>query len=86
MEHIAVLVLVGLALVGVFIITAGMMGASRPAAARAAILTWLVAAMANGAYGVFGAGIPWINELSAFVPIFGLPAAVALGLSLILKS
>jgi hypothetical protein len=86
MEHIAVLVLVGLAVVGVFVITAGRMGASRPAAARASIWTWFVAAVANGAYGVFGAGIPWVNEVGAFAAIFGVPAALALALSLFLKN
>jgi hypothetical protein len=86
MEHIAILVLIGLAVVGVFVITAGMMGASRPAAARVSLWTWLVAVIANGAYGVFIAGIPPVNEIGAFVPIFGVPAAIALGLSRYLKS
>lgn len=85
MEHIAILVLIGLAVVGVFVITAGMMGASRPAAARASIWTWCVAALANGAYGVFVTGLPPLNEISAFVPIFGIPAAVAYILARVLK-
>ena len=56
MQHMAVLVVIGLAIVGVFVITAGMMGASRTAAARTSIRAWLAAAIANALYGVFGAG------------------------------
>lgn len=85
MEHIAILTLVGLAVVGVFVITAGMMGSSRAKAARTSIGAWFLGALANGAFGVFGAGIPIINELAAFAPIFGIPAAVAFVLSHLLK-
>jgi len=85
MQHIAVLVLVGLAVVGVFVITAGLQGASRAAAARSSIAAWLMGSIANGAYGVFNAGIPVINEIGAFIPIFGIPAAVAYLLSRFLK-
>jgi hypothetical membrane protein len=81
MEHIIILTLVGLAVVGVFVITAGMMGASRARAARASIAAWFIGALANAAFGVFGAGIPPVNEIAAFVPIFGIPAAVAFALS-----
>ena len=31
----------------------------------------------NAAVGVFKAGIPFINEVGAFIPIFGIPAAAA---------
>jgi len=81
MQHMAVLVVIGLAVVGVFVITAGMMGASRTAAARASIRAWLAAAIANALYGVFGAALPRVNELAAFVPVFGVPALVAYLLS-----
>ncbi len=85
MQHIAILVLVGLAVVGVFVITAGMMGSSRANAARTSIIAWFLGALANGAFGVFGAGIPVINEVAAFAPIFGIPAALAFALSRFLK-
>jgi hypothetical protein len=42
---------------------------------------WLVASMLNGAVGLFGANIPLINEIAAFIPIFGIPAAAAWYLS-----
>ena len=41
------------------------------------IWVWLVAAILNGAVGVLRAGIPLINEIGAFIPIFGIPAAIA---------
>ena len=85
MQHIIVVTTVGLAVVGVFVITAGLQGASRAAAARSAIGAWLMGAIANGAYGVFNAGISIINEIGAFIPIFGIPACVAFILSRVLR-
>ena len=38
---------------------------------------WLAASLLNGAVGMFRNGIPLINEIGAFIPIFGIPAAVA---------
>jgi hypothetical protein len=38
---------------------------------------WLAASILNAAVGVTQAGIPLINEIGAFVPIFGIPAAAA---------
>ena len=51
----------------------------RPRATGAALFiwVWLVAAILNGAVGVFRAGIPLINEIGAFIPIFGIPAVIA---------
>ena len=40
-------------------------------------VVWLVASIVNGAFGVMHAGIPVINEIGAFIPIFGVPAALA---------
>jgi hypothetical protein len=45
--------------------------------ARIFIWLWLVASLINGAYGFFGHSIPLINEVGAFIVIFGAPAAVA---------
>jgi len=85
MNHIIVLTLIGLAVVAVFVITAGMMGSSRAKAARTGIVAWFVGALANGIFGVVAGGIPVINELAAFVPIFCIPAAAAYIVSLVLK-
>jgi len=42
---------------------------------------WLIASIANGAVGVLQAGIPLLNEIAAFIPIFGIPTGVAWYLS-----
>jgi hypothetical protein len=42
---------------------------------------WLLISIANGVVGVVQAGIPVLNEIGAFIPIFGVPAAVAWYLS-----
>ena len=39
---------------------------------------WLLAALFNFYDGWINHGIPFVNELAAFVPIFGIPAAAAL--------
>ena len=41
------------------------------------IWVWLAASLLNGAVGVVRAGIPMLNEIGAFIPIFGIPAALA---------
>jgi hypothetical protein len=41
------------------------------------IWVWLAASLVNGAVGVVYAGIPILNEIAAFIPIFGIPAAAA---------
>jgi hypothetical protein len=41
------------------------------------IWIWLVVSVLNGLYGHFRAGIPLLNEIGAFIPIFGIPAALA---------
>ncbi|MGD9920613.1 MAG: hypothetical protein AB7V13_04080 [Pseudorhodoplanes sp.] len=41
------------------------------------IWLWLVISIANGIYGHLRVGIPLINEIAAFLPIFGIPAALA---------
>jgi hypothetical protein len=38
---------------------------------------WLIISVLNGFYGHFRAGIPVLNEIGAFIPIFGIPAALA---------
>ena len=52
-------------------------GKGGPSGAYVFIWVWLVVAILNGAYGVMRAGIPLINELGAFIPIFGIPVLVA---------
>jgi len=71
--HIAMLVAAGL----VFYFGAGLMGKTRQEGATRFIWVWLAASILNAAVGVTQAGIPLINEIGAFIPIFGIPAAAA---------
>ena len=75
--HIAMVTGIGLVLLGACHFGAGLFGASRQGGARWFIWFWLVAALVNGGFGVLRAGIPVINEIGAFIPIFGIPAAIA---------
>ena len=75
--HIAMLVAAGLVALAVFYFGAGLMGRTRAQGAARFIWVWLAASVLNGAVGVTQAGIPLVNEIAAFVPIFGIPAAVA---------
>jgi len=75
--HVLMVVVAGLVGLAVFYFGATLMGQARATGAAVFIWAWLVAAILNGAVGVFRAGIPVINEIGAFIPIFGIPAAIA---------
>jgi hypothetical protein len=75
--HILMVTVAGLVALVVFYFGATLMGRPRASGAAVFIWVWLVAAILNGAVGVFRAGIPVINEAGAFIPIFGIPAAIA---------
>jgi hypothetical protein len=77
MSHILLVIVGGLVGLAVFYFGFRMFG--RPGAAGAALFiwVWLAASLLNGAVGVLKAGIPLINEVGAFIPIFGIPAAIA---------
>ena len=75
--HIVIVIIGGLAALAMFYFGYKMFG--RPPATGAAVFiwAWLAASILNGAVGVLRAGIPVINEIGAFVLIFGIPAAAA---------
>ena len=75
--HIVIVVIGGLAGLTFFFFGYRMFGRSGAAGAALFIPVWLVASILNAAVGVTQAGIPLVNELAAFVPIFGIPAAAA---------
>jgi hypothetical protein len=81
--HILILVVIGLIVLALFVLVGRFAGGRGHGAdgARAFIWVWLLAAIANGAVGVLQAGIPLLNEVGAFIPIFGVPALVAWYLS-----
>jgi hypothetical protein len=75
--HILIVVVGGLAGLAAFWFGYRMLGRSGAAGAALFIRVWLVASLLNAAVGVFKAGIPLVNEIGAFIPIFGIPAAIA---------
>jgi hypothetical protein len=81
--HVLILIVIGHVVLAAFVVVAGLINRNGNAVdgARQFIWVWLVAALANGAVGVLQAGIPLVNELAAFIPIFGVPAAAAWYLS-----
>lgn len=75
--HILMMTGFGLAALAVFVLLSRMRGASGAEGARLFIWSWFAASLLNGAAGYFRVGIPLLNEVAAFVPIFGIPAAAA---------
>lgn len=75
--HIVLVVGIGLVVLTMFFFVASLIGKGGPSGAYVFIWVWLVASIANGAFGVMQAGIPLINELGAFIPIFGIPVLIA---------
>jgi len=81
--HILMLIVLGHLVLAAFVLAAGLInrGGNTVDGARPFIWVWLLISIANGVVGVVQAGIPVLNEIGAFVPIFGVPAAVAWYLS-----
>jgi hypothetical protein len=81
--HILMFTVFGLVVLALFLFMARLIRSRGHAVdgASAFIWVWLLASVANGAVGVLQAGIPLMNEIAAFLVIFGIPAAVAWYLS-----
>ena len=81
--HILMLIVLGHLVLAAFVLVAGLInrGGNTVDGARPFIWVWLLISIANGVVGVVQAGIPVLNEIGAFIPIFGVPAAVAWYLS-----
>ncbi len=75
--HILTLVVVGLGALAAFYFGAALFARKRQTGAAAFVWVWLAASIVNAFVGVARAGIPVINEIGAFIPIFGVPAALA---------
>jgi uncharacterized membrane protein len=75
--HMLITIVVGLGALAVFYFGARLFGRSGADGAFVFIWVWLAASLFNGAVGVFRAGIPAINEVGAFILIFGIPAAAS---------
>jgi hypothetical protein len=81
--HIAMMTAIGALLLGAFVLVGHLLNKAtgRADGAYYFIWFWLAASIMNGIFGTVRAGIPVINEIGAFIPIFGIPAAVAWYLS-----
>jgi len=81
--HILMLIVLGHLVLAAFVLVAGLInrGGNTVNGARPFIWVWLLVSVANGVVGVVQAGIPVLNEIGAFIPIFGVPAVVAWYLS-----
>jgi hypothetical protein len=75
--HIVISAVIGLIVLAAFYFGAGLFQRSGQTGAAVFIWVWLAAALVNGAVGVLRAGIPVLNEIGAFIPIFGIPAVAA---------
>jgi hypothetical protein len=77
--HIVWVVVFGLVALGVFVAATVVLRRSGFAIDGALIFiwVWLAASLVNGAIGVAYANIPIVNEIAAFIPIFGIPAIAA---------
>ncbi len=75
--HVAMLVVGGLALLALCYFAPSHLFPTKASAMMTFIWVWLAVSIGNGLYGHFRAGIPALNEIGAFLPIFLIPAAVA---------
>jgi hypothetical protein len=69
----------GLALLFIFVLVSRLANRAGGGAggARVFIWVWLIIAIANGAAGVFRAGISPLIEAGVFIIVFGVPAVIA---------
>jgi hypothetical protein len=74
--HILMFVLIGVVLLAAMHFGPRLAGLTFPGA-WSFIWVWLVVSVLNGLYGHIRVGIPALNEIGAFIPIFGIPAALA---------
>ncbi len=74
--HIAMLVVAGLILLAILHYGPALVGLSFNGA-FAFLWIWFAISVLNGLYGHFRAGIPAINEIGAFFPVYLIPAALA---------
>jgi hypothetical protein len=79
--HSVMLILIGLLSLGVVVLIATLINKRAGDGARVFIWLWLVASVINSGIGFFRYNIPLLNEMGAFIVIFGVPAAVAWYLS-----
>jgi hypothetical protein len=79
--HILMVTIIGLVVLGLAVGIARLLNRQPADGAQVFIWLWLAASLVNGAYGYFGHDIPLLNEVGAFIVIFGVPAGAAWYLS-----
>ena len=84
MNPVLMMILIGLGIVGTMVLAVSFLGGGRSEAWFKATFAWLVGAGVNAWMNV-SSGAPLMDELSNFVLIFGIPAAVAYALSRLVK-
>lgn len=75
--HILVITVVGLVVLAACCCGARLLGHTPAGGARLFVGAWLAASLVHGVFGVARAGIAVMNEIGAFIPVFGIPAAIA---------
>ena len=75
--HILIMTGAGLILLVLCYFAPSHLFAEKASAMMTFIWVWLAISIGNGLYGHFRAGIPAINEIGAFLPVFLIPAAIA---------
>lgn len=79
--HVVIFTAIGFGVLAVFLLIAWLLNRNRTGkpidGGKIFLWFWLIAALANGYNGWANHGIPLVNEIAAFVPIYGIPAAVA---------
>ncbi|MEX2128043.1 MAG: hypothetical protein WD871_07335 [Xanthobacteraceae bacterium] len=79
--HILIMTAIGFAALAVFVVVTALISRARSGStidgASIFVWVWLVASLANAYNGWANHGIPLVNEIAAFIPIFGVPAAAA---------
>lgn len=76
--HVLTWTVAGLVLLAAFLAVAALANKGRARVpfdgARVFLWVWLLAALGNAYNGWANHGIPLVNEIAAFLPIFGIPA------------
>jgi hypothetical membrane protein len=75
--HTVMMVVGGLAALGIFILAAVLLRRRIADGARVFIWPWLAVSLINMLVGVYWANIPYGVEIPVFILVFGVPAAVA---------
>lgn len=86
MNSMLFMVMGGVAFVSVMVLAVSLMGGRRKDAVSKPIFAWLVGAGVNAAINLSNGAAPLVDEMAAFVVIFGIPSAVAYGLSFLVKA